>query len=181
MWIATRLKVLRRSLDVLFSKLHLRILDRKWGGVEQDQFNELSALVHDVSLIPMSDRWKWDLESLGDFFVTSREAPEDNDLRGVNSTSYIVHVSVLSDHETSSKQYESDRFENVKVDLWRRLQSALVRRVEALVVEGLRRKGRPKLRWEDRLTQDMKDLLLSEDMTLGMREERELTFAGSVV
>ncbi|GJV69077.1 nucleotide-binding alpha-beta plait domain-containing protein [Tanacetum coccineum] len=35
------------------------------GGVEQDQFNELSALVHDVSLIPMSDRWKWDLESSG--------------------------------------------------------------------------------------------------------------------
>ncbi|GJR25441.1 hypothetical protein Tco_1101673 [Tanacetum coccineum] len=110
-----------------------------------------------------------------------REAPEDNDLRGVNSTSYIVHVSVLADHETSSKQYGCDRIENVKVDLWRRLQSAPVRRVEALVVDGLRRKGRTKLRWEDRLTQDMKDLLLSEDMTLGMRGERELTFAGSVV
>ncbi|GJT08884.1 RNA-directed DNA polymerase, eukaryota [Tanacetum coccineum] len=41
------------------------------GEVEQDQFNELLALVHDVSLIPMSDRWKWDLESLGDFSVAS--------------------------------------------------------------------------------------------------------------
>ncbi|GJU75226.1 RNA-directed DNA polymerase, eukaryota, reverse transcriptase zinc-binding domain protein [Tanacetum coccineum] len=41
------------------------------GGVEQDQFNELSALVHDVSLIHMSDRWKWDLESSGDFSVAS--------------------------------------------------------------------------------------------------------------
>ncbi|GJS85831.1 RNA-directed DNA polymerase, eukaryota, reverse transcriptase zinc-binding domain protein [Tanacetum coccineum] len=39
------------------------------GGVEQDQFNELSALVHDVSLIPMSDRWKWDFESSGDFSI----------------------------------------------------------------------------------------------------------------
>ncbi|GJW58861.1 hypothetical protein Tco_0105592, partial [Tanacetum coccineum] len=29
----------------------------------------------------------------------------------------------------------------------------------------LRRRGRPKLRWEDRLKQDMKELLLSEDMT----------------
>ncbi|GJW27604.1 hypothetical protein Tco_0044479 [Tanacetum coccineum] len=37
------------------------------GGVEEDQFNELSALVHDVSLIPMSDRWKWDLRALEDF------------------------------------------------------------------------------------------------------------------
>ncbi|GKA19014.1 hypothetical protein Tco_0698929 [Tanacetum coccineum] len=41
------------------------------GGVERGQFNELSALVHDVSLIPMFDRWKWDLESSGDFSVAS--------------------------------------------------------------------------------------------------------------
>ncbi|GJR38066.1 hypothetical protein Tco_1213750 [Tanacetum coccineum] len=47
----------------------------------------------------------------------------------------------------------------------RRPQTALVRRVKAMVVEGLRRRGRPKLRWEDRLKQDMKELLLSEDMT----------------
>ncbi|GKF38352.1 hypothetical protein Tco_0118413, partial [Tanacetum coccineum] len=40
-----------------------------------------------------------------------------------------------------------------------------VRRVEALLVDGLRRRGRPKLRWEDKLKQDMKELLLSEDMT----------------
>ncbi|GKA74364.1 retrovirus-related pol polyprotein LINE-1 [Tanacetum coccineum] len=47
----------------------------------------------------------------------------------------------------------------------RRPQTAPVRRVEALFVDGLRRRGRPKLRWEDRLKQDMKELLLSEDMT----------------
>nr|GEV94762.1 hypothetical protein [Tanacetum cinerariifolium] len=47
----------------------------------------------------------------------------------------------------------------------RRPQSASVRRVEAMVVEGLRRRGRPKLRWEDRLKMDMKELRLSEDMT----------------
>ncbi|GKE43425.1 hypothetical protein Tco_1470709 [Tanacetum coccineum] len=47
----------------------------------------------------------------------------------------------------------------------RRSQSAPVRRVEDLVVDGLRRRGRPKLRWEDRVKQDMKELLLSEDMT----------------
>ncbi|GJX92277.1 hypothetical protein Tco_0345603 [Tanacetum coccineum] len=34
-----------------------------------------------------------------------------------------------------------------------------------MLVEGSRRRGRPKLRWEDRLKQDMKELLLSEDMT----------------
>nr|GEW41812.1 ataxia telangiectasia mutated family protein [Tanacetum cinerariifolium] len=47
----------------------------------------------------------------------------------------------------------------------RRPQTAPVRRVEALVVEGSSRRGRPKLRWEDRLKMDMKELRLSEDMT----------------
>ncbi|GJY92834.1 retrovirus-related pol polyprotein LINE-1 [Tanacetum coccineum] len=47
----------------------------------------------------------------------------------------------------------------------RRSQSAPVRRVEDLVVDGLRRRGKPKLRWEDRVKQDMKEILLSEDMT----------------
>ncbi|GKA06757.1 retrovirus-related pol polyprotein LINE-1, partial [Tanacetum coccineum] len=47
----------------------------------------------------------------------------------------------------------------------RRSQTAPLRRVEALFVEGLKRRGRPKLRWEDRLKLDMKELLLSVDMT----------------
>nr|GEX16885.1 polyprotein, putative [Tanacetum cinerariifolium] len=47
----------------------------------------------------------------------------------------------------------------------RRPQSAPVMRLEAMVVEGSRRRGRPKLRWEDRLKMDMKELCLSEDMT----------------
>nr|GEY82192.1 isoleucine--tRNA ligase [Tanacetum cinerariifolium] len=42
----------------------------------------------------------------------------------------------------------------------RRPQSASVRRVEAMLGEGSRRRGRPKLRWEDRLKQGMKGLLL---------------------
>nr|GFA61852.1 hypothetical protein [Tanacetum cinerariifolium] len=41
------------------------------GGVEQEQFDGLSALVHDVTLTPMSDRWIWTLKSSGDFFVAS--------------------------------------------------------------------------------------------------------------
>ncbi|GJZ48851.1 retrovirus-related pol polyprotein LINE-1 [Tanacetum coccineum] len=44
-------------------------------------------------------------------------------------------------------------------------QSAPVRRVEALVVDGLRRRGRSKHRWEDRVKHDMKELHLSDDMT----------------
>ncbi|GKE58927.1 hypothetical protein Tco_1498112, partial [Tanacetum coccineum] len=42
---------------------------------------------------------------------------------------------------------------------------APVRRVDPLTVDGARRRGRPKLRWEDRLKTDLKELLLSEDMT----------------
>ncbi|GJU12761.1 hypothetical protein Tco_1135157 [Tanacetum coccineum] len=52
----------------------------------------------------------------------------------------------------------------------RRPQSAPVRRVEALVVDGMRRRGRPKLRWEDRVKLDMKELLLSKDMTSNRNE-----------
>ncbi|GKC61662.1 hypothetical protein Tco_1089260 [Tanacetum coccineum] len=47
----------------------------------------------------------------------------------------------------------------------RRPQSAHVRRVKLLTVNGARRRGRPKLRWEDRLKTDLKELMLSEDMT----------------
>ncbi|GJU53001.1 hypothetical protein Tco_1226715 [Tanacetum coccineum] len=67
-----------------------------WGGVEQDQFNELSALVHDVSLIPMSDRWKWDLESSGDFSVASvRKIIDDKSLSDVDSkTRWIKYVPI---------------------------------------------------------------------------------------
>ncbi|GJZ55517.1 hypothetical protein Tco_0610710 [Tanacetum coccineum] len=41
-------------------------------------------------------------------------------------------------------------------DTNRRPQTAPVRRVEAMSVEGSRRRGRPKLRWEDRLKLDIK-------------------------
>ncbi|GJR77889.1 RNA-directed DNA polymerase, eukaryota [Tanacetum coccineum] len=66
------------------------------SGVKQDQFNELSALVHDVSLIPMSDRWKWDLESSGDFSVASvRKIIDDKSLSDVDSkTRWIKYVPI---------------------------------------------------------------------------------------
>nr|GEW42769.1 integrator complex subunit 11 [Tanacetum cinerariifolium] len=52
----------------------------------------------------------------------------------------------------------------------RRPLSALVRRVEALVVDDIRRRGRPKLRWEDKVKLDIKELLLSVDMTSDRNE-----------
>ncbi|GJT00570.1 bifunctional nuclease 2-like protein, partial [Tanacetum coccineum] len=66
------------------------------GGVEQDQFNELSALVHHVSLIPMSNKWKWDLESSGDFSVASvRKIIDDKSLSDVDSkTRWIKYVPI---------------------------------------------------------------------------------------
>nr|GEW50272.1 polyprotein, putative [Tanacetum cinerariifolium] len=58
------------------------------------------------------------------------------------------------------KNCRMSQFGHVK----RRPQTAPVRRMKAMLVEGSRRRGRPKLRWEDRLKQDMKELRLSEDM-----------------
>ncbi|GKE64252.1 hypothetical protein Tco_1518413, partial [Tanacetum coccineum] len=47
----------------------------------------------------------------------------------------------------------------------RRPQLAPVRRVETIVVDDVRRRGRPKLRWEDTLKTDLKEMLLSKNMT----------------
>ncbi|GKD30211.1 hypothetical protein Tco_1240989 [Tanacetum coccineum] len=54
----------------------------------------------------------------------------------------------------------------------RRPQSAPVRRVKPLTINRARRRGRPKLRWEDRLKTDLKELLLSEDITFDRSEWR---------
>ncbi|GJZ49448.1 hypothetical protein Tco_0603638 [Tanacetum coccineum] len=43
----------------------------------------------------------------------------------------------------------------------RRPHATPVRRVESITVEGLRRRGRPKLRWEDKLKTDLKELPMS--------------------
>nr|GEY91002.1 cytochrome P450 [Tanacetum cinerariifolium] len=53
----------------------------------------------------------------------------------------------------------------------RKPHSTPVTRVEALVVEGLRRRGIPKLRWDGRVKHDMKKLHLSEEIgTIGELE-----------
>ncbi|GJU92645.1 ataxia telangiectasia mutated family protein [Tanacetum coccineum] len=71
---------------------------------------------------------------------------------------------------------ESTEDEGRKVKIVRTCQekttSAPVRRVKDMVVGGLRRRGRPKLRWEDRVKLDMKELLLSEDMIFNRNEWR---------
>nr|GEX28139.1 RNA-directed DNA polymerase, eukaryota, reverse transcriptase zinc-binding domain protein [Tanacetum cinerariifolium] len=55
---------LKTSLDSSFRRVPR-------GGVEQEQFDVLSALVHDVTLTPMSHIWIWALESSRDFSVAS--------------------------------------------------------------------------------------------------------------
>ncbi|GKE08029.1 hypothetical protein Tco_1411580, partial [Tanacetum coccineum] len=42
----------------------------RWG-VEQEQFEELWTLVNDIRLVPMGDRWTWNLSSSGEFSVSS--------------------------------------------------------------------------------------------------------------
>ncbi|GJT07203.1 hypothetical protein Tco_0841665, partial [Tanacetum coccineum] len=85
---------------------------------------------------------------------------------GRDYASYAVWLRVLADHESSSKHGGSGKIENAEFGHFkRRPQTAPVRRFEVLLVEGSRRRVRPKLRWEDKLNLDMKELLLSEDMT----------------
>ncbi|GJX94915.1 craniofacial development protein 2-like protein, partial [Tanacetum coccineum] len=62
-----------------------------------------------------------------------------------------VLVGTMRTHTTRGSQKERIR--------------AVERKVEALVVDGVRRRGRPKLRWKDKLKYDMKELLLTNDTT----------------
>ncbi|GJV58460.1 ADP-ribosylation factor-like protein 8A [Tanacetum coccineum] len=84
----------------------------------------------------------------------------DQILHPKESFRYLSWVGVLADHESSSEQGGSGGIENAGL-----VVKTCWTCVEALIVDGSRRRGRPKLRWEDRLKQDMKELLLSEDMT----------------
>ncbi|GKC52468.1 RNA-directed DNA polymerase, eukaryota [Tanacetum coccineum] len=57
-------KLAHSSLDFSFCR-------RPRGGVQQEQYGALSGQVHDVTLVPLSDRCKWSLENSGDFSVAS--------------------------------------------------------------------------------------------------------------
>nr|GEW11148.1 hypothetical protein [Tanacetum cinerariifolium] len=86
-------------------------------------------------------------------------------LEGGDSTGYDVRVRLLAVNEVTiiNKMREGRLrwFEHVK----RRPKSAPIRRVESLTVDEARRRGIPKFRWEDRPKTDLKEMLLSEDMT----------------
>ena len=56
----------------------------------------------------------------------------------------------------------------------RRPPSAPVRRVDAIVIEGKRRRGRPKRKWEDSVRLDLEELGLSGDMTSDRKAWRSL-------
>nr|GEX20146.1 hypothetical protein [Tanacetum cinerariifolium] len=106
--------------------------------------DELSRGIQEYDIVLIAES----AERLNNILESWRKTLEDNGLRGGGG-----------------------KIENAEVDL-RRPQSAPVRRVEAMVVEGSRRMSRPKLRWEDRLKMDMKELRLSEDMTSDRNLER---------
>nr|GFB12140.1 RNA-directed DNA polymerase, eukaryota, reverse transcriptase zinc-binding domain protein [Tanacetum cinerariifolium] len=77
---------IKTSLDSSFRRVPM-------GGVEQEQFDELSALVHGVTLTPMSDRWIWDLESSGDFSVVSvRKVKTDSLPTRFNVSRRGIHI-----------------------------------------------------------------------------------------
>nr|GEV70020.1 RNA-directed DNA polymerase, eukaryota [Tanacetum cinerariifolium] len=66
------------------------------GGMEQEQFENLVTLMHDVSLSPMADRWSWTLENSGDFTVSSvRKRIDDKLIPKVGSkTRWVKYVPI---------------------------------------------------------------------------------------
>ncbi|GJW48712.1 RNA-directed DNA polymerase, eukaryota [Tanacetum coccineum] len=54
------------------------------GGAEQIQLDNLSDMISSVNLVPMADRWVWNLESSGDFSVSSiRKVIDEKRFSGV--------------------------------------------------------------------------------------------------
>nr|GEV68329.1 RNA-directed DNA polymerase, eukaryota, reverse transcriptase zinc-binding domain protein [Tanacetum cinerariifolium] len=76
------------------SSLEFSFHRRPRGGVEQEQYEALSVQVHDVTLVPLSDRWEWSLESSRDFSVASvRKMINDKMLSDVTTnTQWIKFV-----------------------------------------------------------------------------------------
>nr|GEX69244.1 RNA-directed DNA polymerase, eukaryota [Tanacetum cinerariifolium] len=68
----------------------------KHRGAKRDQFEELMELVNAVSLAPVADRWKWDLESSGDFLVASVRTTIDDKILPASDykTSWIKYVPI---------------------------------------------------------------------------------------
>ncbi|GJU76154.1 RNA-directed DNA polymerase, eukaryota [Tanacetum coccineum] len=79
-----------------YSRLDYSFRRKPRGGVEQEQYEALSDQVHDVTFVPMSDRWLWSLESSGEFFVASiRKAIDDKRLPEVaTKTRWIKYVPI---------------------------------------------------------------------------------------
>nr|GEY99392.1 RNA-directed DNA polymerase, eukaryota [Tanacetum cinerariifolium] len=82
-------KLTDSSLDNSFNR-------KTWGGVEQVQYNALSDMVHAVTLVPLSDRWVWSLESSREFSVASvRKVIDEKWLSNVTTmTRWIKCVSI---------------------------------------------------------------------------------------
>ncbi|GKB40445.1 RNA-directed DNA polymerase, eukaryota [Tanacetum coccineum] len=82
-------KLAHSSLDFSFRR-------RPRGGVEQEQYGALSGQVNDVTLVPLSDKWKWSLENSGDFSVASvRKMIDDKMLPDVTTkTRWIKSVPI---------------------------------------------------------------------------------------
>nr|GEX02448.1 RNA-directed DNA polymerase, eukaryota, reverse transcriptase zinc-binding domain protein [Tanacetum cinerariifolium] len=84
-------KSVKVSTKLAQSSLEFSFCRRPRGGVEQEQYEALSVQVHDVTLVPLSDRWKWSLESSGDFSVASvRKMIDDKMLPDVTTKTWWI-------------------------------------------------------------------------------------------
>ncbi|GJR93607.1 RNA-directed DNA polymerase, eukaryota, reverse transcriptase zinc-binding domain protein [Tanacetum coccineum] len=66
------------------------------GGAEQIQLDNLSDMISSVNLVPIADRWVWNLESSGDFSVSSiRKVIDEKRFPSVCSkTRWVKYVSI---------------------------------------------------------------------------------------
>ncbi|GKB92463.1 retrovirus-related pol polyprotein LINE-1 [Tanacetum coccineum] len=160
------IKLLSHTMKLWERVIERRSLMKKYRERQRDLHMAFLDLEKVYDSIPQS------AEGLNNRLESWRDALEDNGLR--NHGRHDIKWSFYSrDVDSIIDKMREGRlrwFGHAK----RRPQTAPVRRVEALLVDGSRRRGRPRLGWEDRLKQGMKELLLSEDMTSDRNAWRDI-------
>nr|GFA95116.1 retrovirus-related Pol polyprotein LINE-1 [Tanacetum cinerariifolium] len=136
---------------------------KSWRNLGAVGISWLTSLFNKIfTSVKMPEEWR--LSDVIPIFKNNGDVQVCNNYRGIK---LLSHTMKLCERVIERRLRRET--------LVRRRQSAPVRRVEVLVVDGMRGRDRPKLRWEDKVKLGMKELLLSKDMTSDRNEWRAKT------
>ncbi|GJV21161.1 hypothetical protein Tco_1370181 [Tanacetum coccineum] len=126
-------------------KLWERVIEKKLRRETREDIPWCMIFADDIVLVSES------AEGLNNILENWREALKENSIRA-------------SRKKTDNLSYGKTMLDMIPNEVYK-AEIEVETIINKMREDGSRRRGRPKLRWEDRLKNDMKELLLSEDMT----------------